>query len=77
MRETRPSGSEGGARFYPLLLPLSRAAARGAISTSEFGFIIPLPQIPLPNSHYRARTKLPDCHSFSTFVATNCIPTCA
>ena len=23
MRETRPSGSEGGARFYPSFLPLS------------------------------------------------------
>jgi len=23
MREIRPSGSEGGARFYPLFLPLS------------------------------------------------------
>ena len=28
MRETRPSGSEGGARFYPLLLPLSTAWIR-------------------------------------------------
>ena len=26
MREIRPSGSEGGARFYPLFLPLSPAS---------------------------------------------------
>ncbi len=30
MREIRPSGSEGGARFYPLSLPLS---ARGTAFT--------------------------------------------
>jgi hypothetical protein len=28
MRETRQSGSEGGARFYPLSLPLSRSRGR-------------------------------------------------
>ena len=27
MREIRPSGSEGGARFYPLSLPLSVSSA--------------------------------------------------
>ena len=27
MRETRPSGSEGGARFNPLSLPLSTRSA--------------------------------------------------
>ena len=28
MRETRPSGSEGGARFQPLFLPLSHPKRR-------------------------------------------------
>ena len=38
MREIRPSGSEGGARFNPLSLPLSSAARtsrRRTVSTPE------------------------------------------
>ena len=38
MREIRQSGSEGGARFNPLSLPLSGARSRGA------------PLIPQPDS---------------------------
>jgi adenine-specific DNA-methyltransferase len=37
MRETRPSGSEGGARFHSSLLPLSKRA----VSVTLKDFVIP------------------------------------
>ena len=38
MREIRPSGSEGGARFQPLSLPLSLAKWAGLLDAAGANF---------------------------------------